>query len=261
MTRAGGALMLLGLVAGWATAQQRPDNWQHADVFAGQPTCDACHRPHTESRSPFTLRVEGPGGDVGVWLETQAPGTRGATASCLRCHWSEQTRRRQLGGTVVQVRRGRFVGPDLRDDHALGRTDPPILRARDPRAAGRRTPVMADRDVMECTMCHDPHAPGAPPPRGAEQRRLCGACHSSESAGLRQHAVVACTGCHVMHDAQQQRHLRETTVEFMCARCHGARGTPPPAFLLAEAAGTIPLTVSPSHNPGTDCRQCHSMHR
>lgn len=263
--RPGEMLVALGLsCALWGAAQgQRvAGEWRHAGVLTAADNCDACHTPHVRSSGGRTLKADPGGGRVQAWLQMQAPGAGDPSTACLRCHWTGQGRRQAPEFALAPLSGGRFVGPDLADDHPLGSTDPTTLRLLD-----GRTPwlspsrAVSDREVIECTTCHDAHTPGAALPRGAELRRLCGGCHPAEAAPFDRHSELPCTGCHELHDARQPAFLRETTIEFMCTRCHAGPGAPQAGRLGNQSPGDeIPLTLTPSHNPGSNCRECHTLH-
>lgn len=258
-------LAALGLsCAFWAPGlgQQVTGGWRHASVLTATDNCDACHTPHALSDGSRTLKGDAGGGRVQAWLEVQAPGAGSSSIVCLRCHWTSQGRSLLPELALQPASGGHFVGPDLADDHPLGSTDPTTPRLRDGRASSlQRSLVIRDRDAVECTTCHDPHTPGAAVPSGAELRRLCGSCHVTEAAALDRHRAVSCTGCHELHDSRQAPLLRETTVEFTCNRCHAGAGTPLAKQPEQRPGDEIPLTFTPAHYPGSNCRQCHTIHR
>ena len=229
---------------------------------SGRSECGMCHQTHPRGESDYALRGEV--GEVRAWLAAQAPGAGPATATCLMCHWSESVRRQVPEYSDPTSKSGRYVGPHLGDDHLLGRTDAPERILRSPSAWKSVDPLespLADRSVIECTMCHDPHDPGVKTPSAAEQFRACGACHGEEVSMLAQHSAVACTGCHTMHEAPQGALLFEATVEGTCTRCHSTTGGPLPTSLRDQSLMAAPVMVSPTHKPGSRCQDCHAVHR
>lgn len=256
-------LALCGTTRAPALGQQVAGGWRHASVLTAADQCDNCHTPHVRSNGGRMLKGEPGGGRVRAWLQAQAPGAGDPSLACLRCHWTGQGRVQSPEFAAAPPDSGRFVGPDLADDHLLGSTDPTT-----PRLHAGGTPwlspsrAMSDRDVIECTTCHDPHTAGAAVPQGAKLQRLCGNCHPMEAASLDRHVAVSCGGCHQLHNARQAPLLRETTVELMCTRCHVASGASQAGRMENQRAaeGTV-MTLTPSHNPGSNCLQCHTLHR
>lgn len=275
-------LLLVSIVAGSvppAVQAQEPLTEGHVPPGARAAPCDMCHLPHTAGRRPdYVLRSSDGGDELDSWLEVQAPGVGGATMTCLRCHWAQDVRVRQpdlrtagtqssRSGMATAAARGRYLGSDLSDDHPLG-----MVSARGPAlslpAWGeeiRRTPardrVRMEGLVVECTTCHDPHDPHARAPQGTEQAAVCGACHTESTSVLGVHAVVSCTACHQLHGARQSALLHGFTVEESCTRCHGGASGAASAWYDEHTVGEPLLTVSPSHNTGSRCSDCHIIHR
>jgi predicted CXXCH cytochrome family protein len=161
-----------------------------------------------------------------------------------------------------------YLGADLSDDHPLGIVDPEIIaqrRAFDvPTDSRRRPTVLRSATVeapLECTTCHAAHEQDARAPVGAEQFAACGTCHGEHVAGLGAHSAVSCTGCHQIHGARQRSLLFELNTEFLCARCHTSTGGAPTEWQEAHGVDEVALTVSPSHNAGSQCEECHAVHQ
>lgn len=247
------------LFVGRASGQQVRGGWRHTTALPAAAGCEDCHTSHGGAK---ILKGEPPGGGIQAWLQSQAPGAGSPTVACLRCHWTAQERDQANAVAAEPLGSGRFLGPDLADDHLLGATNP-----RTPRLLVDQTPrtttsrAISDRDVIECTTCHSPHTEGAAVVRGAARQQLCGGCHPMESQPVDRHRTVPCTGCHQLHGARQPRFLRETTVEQMCDRCHLQEGVPQPSRAFsADSSEDSPLTLTPTHNPGSNCLECHTVH-
>ncbi len=257
------AAAALATAARLAAQEMRPSGG-HA-VLRGSPGgfCDACHRSHPGRPGQYSLRTDERERQPPAWLSVDAPGAGAVTESCLRCHFDEATRRHQLDAERLPQGSGRYLGPDLSDDHPLGAADAgrrlaPAVRPWQAPGAG----AWARAGTIECTTCHDAHDPTMQVLSAAGQLDRCGSCHAPELAGLKAHSAVSCSDCHALHGARQAFLLRDAATEFLCARCHSAAtAAEPGAWARASSARPLPRTLSPSHYPGAACENCHVIHR
>lgn len=256
---------LLGILPGTLLGQDTGTRVGHNAGIGTGVDCDQCHLSHAQT-DLYNLIV-GPASDVKAWLETQAPGATDVSVSCLRCHWSSAVREEQgdepAGGTGAL-----YVGPDLADDHVLGNIDPLSLqqRAADQFEQLDQKPLyepgaLGPSGAIECTACHDAHDPEVPVSSNPLQHEFCGNCHGPEAFSLGDHVVVTCTACHDLHDSSLGSLLYGPTVESTCQLCHTVSGGSATPWLEDHSVGEVPLVVPPSHNPGTDCLQCHYFHQ
>jgi len=253
----------LAASVGLATAQDLPSSGGH--VALRSPAggfCDACHRSHPDRPGQYLLRTDEENRQAVTWLSVDAPGAGAVTASCLRCHFDENLRRQQPDAARLATAPGRYLGPDLADDHPLGSARPdrrqPLIQRPPPPGAGA---AWVRAGTVECTACHDPHDPTMQPLPAAQQLERCGSCHAPEVAGLKGHAAVGCTACHAPHGARQAFLLRDATTEFLCNRCHGAAAAGAADWSRASSVRPLARAPEPSHGPGGSCESCHVIHR
>lgn len=243
----------------------------HAGIALGRAaSCDLCHRSHQRAAGrsgSYTLKTDEQGALPAGWLAADAPGAGAITASCLRCHWTESVRRRQPEGNWLPAGPGRYLGPELSDDHPLGdvwERGPRALPAAPPGSPPPAPPAAAVAGPgrpIECTTCHDPHDAAMGRPDRARQLQQCGTCHGPQLGTLGAHGGLACTDCHLVHGAPQPDLLGEPTRALLCTRCHAAD-----AGLAGRAPWSNPLAIAravpsgPPHQPGSACDGCHLIH-
>jgi hypothetical protein len=232
-------------------------------TLPGAP-CEYCHRPHSAADGPYTLLGDAPGSPPLAWLQTQAPGAGSPSATCLRCHWGEAHRRLQPDlPSPPLVWLGRYVGPDLGDDHFLGSlvTPAPVQRYEEWRVTGGAGSGRSELSVVECTLCHAVHDPGPGMPQPGEQYRFCGACHGSEASRSGGHAQITCRGCHRLHNSLVGGGLfHGATIEDTCTRCHASTDRILPDSLDYAVVGGGRPRVPAAHNLGSPCETCHTLH-
>ncbi|HWP39005.1 MAG TPA: hypothetical protein VNL18_15770 [Gemmatimonadales bacterium] len=260
----GVAAAIAGGLCGPAPSHARAQTgaYGHAPLSTPEFVCGGCHASHAADAG-YVLLADRTGTEIHTWLNAQAPGAR-TSAACLRCHWTEEVRLRQPDLQAVQWDPGRYVGPDLSDDHPLGSLA--TLASRSVGRAGFWVPLQLGpaaepgSGTIECARCHLPHEPSRLQPPPAQHAALCGTCHAAESASLGDHNRVACAGCHALHNRVLDPLLRGVTLEGLCRSCHTSTGIVPDSmrvYLLGDEPGGL----SPWHNPGSTCTRCHAIHR
>ena len=107
--------------------------------------------------------------------------------------------------------------------------------------------------ALECTSCHDPHAPQARSLLGGFKQQQCLTCHTDkEGPFVFEHAasrVEGCTACHSPHGAPNRHLLTHQRVAELCYSCHVAV----PQFHAGFAPGG-----PPRFGLDTQCTNCHS---
>jgi len=107
--------------------------------------------------------------------------------------------------------------------------------------------------VLECTSCHDPHAPVTRSLLGGFKQEQCGDCHLDKNGPfVFEHAasrVEGCPACHSPHGAPNRHLLSHQRVAELCVSCHAAV----PQFHL----GFNPAAPT-RFGLDTQCTNCHS---
>lgn len=107
--------------------------------------------------------------------------------------------------------------------------------------------------VLECSSCHDPHAPERRSLLGGFKDQQCAGCHlDKEGPFVFEHAasrVEGCTACHSPHGSPNRHMLSHQRVGELCFTCHAAV----PQF----HSGFSPVGP-PRFGLDTQCTNCHS---
>jgi len=257
--RLAGLLAAAGVAAAGAPAAAQQIT-SHG-TFPGPP-CEYCHRPHGAGPGPYGLRGDLPGSPPVQWLLTDAPGAGTSSATCLRCHWDDGHRRAQPDlASPALAWSGRYVGPQLTDDHFLGVLPAPAtLRPYEYWRTGGGASPFAELTVVECNLCHVAHDASGQTPLPTEQYRFCGTCHGQQSGRVNEHRQITCRGCHKLHNSAPAGLFHGVSIEATCTRCHGpARRTLPDSLRYATVSGAL-LSVPEGHNFGSPCEGCHRVH-
>jgi DmsE family decaheme c-type cytochrome len=107
--------------------------------------------------------------------------------------------------------------------------------------------------VLECTSCHDPHAPATRTLLGGFKQERCVDCHTDKGGPfVFEHPasrVEGCTTCHSPHGSPNRHMLAHQRVAELCFSCHASV----PAF-----HGGNNLSQPPRFGFDTQCTNCHS---
>jgi DmsE family decaheme c-type cytochrome len=107
--------------------------------------------------------------------------------------------------------------------------------------------------VLECTACHDPHAPVTRSLLGGFKQQQCVECHRDKGGPfVFEHPaarVEGCTACHSPHGSPNRHLLNHQRVGELCLSCHATV----PQFHF----GFNP-TAPPRFSLDTQCTNCHS---
>ncbi len=100
--------------------------------------------------------------------------------------------------------------------------------------------------ILECTTCHDQHAPSARMRLGGFKQEECLKCHTDKGGPfLYEHLssrVEGCTVCHEVHGSPNRHMLTQQSVADLCFSCHAA----------------APAWHANFSSEGTNCVTCHS---
>jgi len=79
--------------------------------------------------------------------------------------------------------------------------------------------------IMECTTCHDQHAPSTGHRLGGFKHESCLKCHTDKGGPfLYEHEasrIEGCTACHEVHGSPNKHMLTLQSVSDLCFSCHG----------------------------------------
>jgi DmsE family decaheme c-type cytochrome len=107
--------------------------------------------------------------------------------------------------------------------------------------------------ILECTSCHDPHAPVSRSLLGGFKQQQCLDCHTDKGGPfIFEHPasrVEGCTACHSPHGSPNRHMLTHQRVGELCFTCHAAV----PQF----HSGFSPVGA-PRFGLETQCTNCHS---
>jgi DmsE family decaheme c-type cytochrome len=107
--------------------------------------------------------------------------------------------------------------------------------------------------VLECTSCHDPHAPATRQLLGGFKQEQCVGCHTDKGGPfVFEHPASrteGCTACHSPHGSPNRHLLAQPRVAELCLSCHASV----PAF-----HGGANLAQPPRFGLDTQCTNCHS---
>ena len=107
--------------------------------------------------------------------------------------------------------------------------------------------------VLDCTSCHDPHAPATRADLGGFKQEACIDCHTDKGGPfVFEHPASrteGCTACHSPHGSPNRHLLSHERVAELCLTCHAAV----PQFHL----GFSPVGP-PRFGLDTQCTTCHS---
>jgi DmsE family decaheme c-type cytochrome len=102
--------------------------------------------------------------------------------------------------------------------------------------------------ILDCTSCHDPHAPATRVRLGSFKQDACVECHADkggpfvfEHGGVR---VEGCVACHSPHGSPNRHLLAHQNVAELCYSCH----VEVPGFHIASGRFSL----------DTRCTNCHS---
>lgn len=241
-----------------------------------QDGCGLCHALHGRGDGAaieqYMLRIPR---DLDVY-DTRSSGASipgAASASCLRCHESpagrESAMRGRQGLPLSMGRAESFLGPDLSDDHPIGRAFENGRFAESGAEIGSRSlapsasALVGPSDAGEsvrCSSCHDPHArPGEQELSAAGiSEELCGQCHTPAAYVTGAHETLECLACHRMHGGSRPALINEFDAELLCRSCHDAGAQISDGVM----GGFESVAGMPEHDrpPGDDCLACHPAH-
>jgi len=107
--------------------------------------------------------------------------------------------------------------------------------------------------VLECTSCHDPHAPATRSLLGGFKQQQCAGCHADKSGPFvfehRASRTEGCTACHSPHGSPNRHLLAYQRVGELCLSCHAA---------VPQFHAGFNAAAPPRFGLDTQCTSCHS---
>lgn len=235
--------------------------WSLADAgFDVEVSCETCHGDATQH-----LEDEGSEGTM-ITFDDTVP----TEAPCLSCH--QDTHPRFLSSPHAQA------GMSCTTCHSIHSPDPagpPLLRA--VVAAAEMAKLRGasatcydchmdqfaqfefnerhrlQEGILECTSCHDPHAPATRAMLTSAAKKPCVSCHTDkEGPFVFEHGSVmgeGCTTCHSPHGSPNRHMLAHQDMGELCFSCHAE--VPQFHFGFNPAA-------PPAFDTATNCVNCHS---
>ena len=225
----------------------------------GSAACTLCHGSAGNPAPPLDTsgRADPTGIGVGAHRAHLEGGASGRPLGCVECHDvpNDAEVASHVGSLPAEVRLSGVA-------EAFGR-EPAWDRAtrsctaswcHGPGANGRaESPSWVVPGVLECTSCHDPHAPATRSLLGGFKQQPCATCHADKSGPfVFEHGASrteGCTACHSPHGSPNRHLLAHQRVGELCLTCHAAV----PQF----HAGFNPATP-PRFGLDTQCTSCHS---
>ncbi len=202
---------------------------RHAEIVTEKWT-DMAHKVESicaNCHGDPSKHLEEGGGTGTIFAFKKTDDVQAKTAKCLNCH----------SGT-----RGRFFASphgksamDCTNCHsdlmksALDRKSPTKI------CASCHEDILAEfrlnerhrlqEGILECTSCHDQHAPSTSNLLGGFKHESCLACHTDKGGPfLHEHGasrIEGCTSCHEVHGSPNRHMLTHQSVADLCFSCHG----------------------------------------
>lgn len=243
-------------------ALDAPD-WQQRTGLS--PWCLNCHGDVTEH-----IRSGGGRGNVFAFREEPA---QARNDTCLGCHRDSHPSFDRSPHALAGL-----ACTSCHSQHGSAPAAPPEALLRVPRATfrdlvglGAGSSLCADchadtltefefnerhrlrEGTLECTSCHDPHAPATRSLLGGFKQQQCLDCHTDKGGPfVFEHAASrteGCTACHSTHGSPNRHMLAHQRVAELCFTCHA---TVPQFHTGFGPAGP------PRFGLDTQCTNCHS---
>jgi DmsE family decaheme c-type cytochrome len=189
-------------------------------------SCTACHGEGLE-------HIE-EAGEAPIFTFTDEHTAIAKSERCLTCHSSTHPRFRLSSHAKA--------GLDCTSCHAVHDADFKPGQHAGPELAGRPSAVCSEchgevlaefaftehhrleEGTVECSSCHDPHAPATRVQLGAFKQQQCGNCHTDKNGPfIFEHGsirVEGCVACHTPHGAPNRHQLAFQDVAELCLSCH-----------------------------------------